>query len=422
MPSVNLSLDPQNPHRKHVPMNSNSHCSGGGGRRLARIIRLVRTAALLMATAFAAKGQQINLPLGSLNPATNTSVRNEVRHAIDKGLAWLEQNQNTNGFWSTPDHPAMTALVLDAFVLRPGRETKSEPAAVQKGYVYLMSCVQPDGGIYQKELQSYNTSVSLMAILLRNRPEDRAAIDMARKFLIGLQVESGDPTNPFNGGIGYGAADKQPDLSNTVLALEAIRYSKPPPDEKIIPAQPDLNWNAAIHFVQCCQNLPGSNSEKWASDDPQNKGGFIYAPGNSLAGETNLPSGKVALRSYGSMGYAGLLSYVYADLKPDDPRVTAVKEWLRTNYTVEENPAMGDQGVYYYYFVMAKALSLSDPGMLETKNGQAVNWREQLALKLINLQQADGSWQNSNGRWWEKDPALDSAFSLIALDMIYNKM
>src|ERR1035438_4286463 len=120
--------------------------------------------------------------------------------------------------------------------------------------------------------------------------------------------------------------------------------------------------------------------------------------------------------SYGSMGYAGLLSYVYADLKPNDPRVTAVKEWLRTNYTVEENPAMGDQGVYYYYFVMAKALSLSDPGMLETKNGQAVNWREQLALKLINLQQADGSWQNSNGRWWEKDPALDSAFSLIALD------
>jgi squalene-hopene/tetraprenyl-beta-curcumene cyclase len=141
-----------------------------------------------------------------------------------------------------------------------------------------------------------------------------------------------------------------------------------------------------------------------------------------MAGETNLPSGRVALRSYGSMGYAGLLSYIYADLKPDDPRVTAVKEWLRTNYTVDENPVMGLQGVYYYYFVMSKALTLCDLGTLDTKDGKAVNWREQLALKLINLQQADGSWTNPNGRWWEKDPALDSAFSLIALDMIYNKL
>jgi squalene-hopene/tetraprenyl-beta-curcumene cyclase len=72
----------------------------------------------------------------------------------------------------------------------------------------------------------------------------------------------------------------------------------------------DLNWSAAIQFIQRCQNLPTHNPEKWASDDPQNKGGFIYAPGESKAGQTNLPSGRVALRSYGSMSYAGLLSYI----------------------------------------------------------------------------------------------------------------
>ncbi len=374
-----------------------------------------------MAAVFAAAGADISVPPISLQPATNTSVRYEVRHAIDKGLAWLEQNQSTNGYWSTPDHPAMTSLVLDAFELRPDRDPKSEPVAVKKAYDFLMSCVQPDGGIYQKELPSYNTSVALMALLLRDRPEYQPVIAKARKFLIGLQVESGDPENPFNGGIGYGATDKKPDLSNTVLAMEALHFSKRPGNDTGTP-EPDLDWKAAIHFVQCCQNLPGSNPEKWASDDPQNKGGFVYAPGVSMAGETNLPSGRVALRSYGSIGYAGLLSYIYADLKPDDPRVSAVKDWLRTNYTVEENPAMGSSGVYYYYFVMAKALTLCDLGALNTTDGKAVNWREQLALKLINLQQADGSWANSNGRWWEKDPALDSAFSLIALDMICNKL
>jgi len=376
-------------------------------------------ASLLMIAPFATLGAPISVPPVQLpSVAMNASVRNEVQHSIEKGLAWLEQNQNTNGFWSSPDQPAITALVLEAFELGPNRDVKAEPLAVQKGYGYLMGCVQPDGGIYRKELQSYNTSVALLAILVRNRPEDQPVIAGARKFLIGLQVESGDPTNAFNGGIGYGSTDKHPDLSNTVFAMEALRYSEHLGEQKGS-AEPDLDWKSAIHFVQCCQNLPGSNPETWASADPQNKGGFVYAPGQSMAGETNLDSGRVALRSYGSMSYAGLLSYVYADLKPDDDRVTAVKNWLRTNYTVDENPAMGLQGIFYYYFVMAKALTLCDLGPLEIKDGQAVNWREQLALKLINLQQSNGSWTNENGRWWEKDPALDSAFCLIALDMIY---
>ena len=232
---------------------------------------------------FVAMGAEVSVPSVQLQSPTNTSLRNEVRHAIDKGLAWLQPHQNTNGYWSTPDHPAMTALVLEAFELRPDRDPKSEPEAVKKGYDFLMSCVQPDGGIYQKELQSYNTSVSLMAILLRDLPENRAVTAKARKFLVGLQVESGDAENPFNGGIGYGATEKQPDLSNTVLALEALSYSKPPADQKGL-AEPDLNWKSAIQFVQRCQNLPGSNHEKWASDDPQNKGGFVYAPGSINCG------------------------------------------------------------------------------------------------------------------------------------------
>src|SRR5208283_4541865 len=144
-------------------MNFNPNCSATGGDRLVRLVRRSCAAAtLLMTGAFAATGAQISVPPLSLQPATNFSVRHEVRHAIDKGLAWLEQNQNTNGLWSTPDHLAMTALVLDACHLRPDRDPKSEPVPVQKGYDDLMSCVQSDGGIYPNQMQSYNTSVALM--------------------------------------------------------------------------------------------------------------------------------------------------------------------------------------------------------------------------------------------------------------------
>src|SRR5206468_2433758 len=145
-----------------------------------------------------------------------------------------------------------------------------------------------------------------------------------------------------------------------------------------------------------------------------NKGGFIYYPGHSMAGnETNAATGRVALRSYGSISYGGMLSYLYADLKRDDPRVTAVFDWLRRNYTLEENPGLGPQGFFFYCHTMSKALSLYGVDELELKNGNRVNWRKELAMKLINLQQRDGSWENQNGRWWEKDPALVTAYCVL---------
>ena len=386
------------------------------------------TVLALFCGALAAFGANPELLKVSLKQAApNVSLRNEVRHAVAKGWGWLEKNQDTNGFWSTPDHPAITALALTSFQLQEeNRDHKTAlPASVKQGYAYLMSCAQADGGIYRKELPSYNTSISLVALALAGRQEYQPAILKARRFIIGLQADLGEPgkvDNILDGGIGYGKNDKTPDLSNTMNALEALYVTKNYLRDQGVLAEGDLNWTAAVHFIQSCQNLPGYNSEKWASDDPQNKGGFIYAPGASKAGETNLPSGRIALRSYGSMSYAGLLSYIYAELKPDDPRVTAVMDWLRSNYTLDENPAMGAQGLFYYYHTMAKALTLHGASTLVTRNGQSVDWREQLVLKLINLQRADGSWANENGRWFEKDPALVTAYSLISLEMIEPKL
>jgi len=362
----------------------------------------------------------------ALPTAQNTSLRNEVRLAAERGLAWLGKNQDTNGAWSSADLPAITALALTAFRLHAGDQVQTpEPSAVTKGYAYLISCAQSDGGIHRNKLPSYNTSMALTALSLANRPEHQEVISKARKFLISLQADFDEPgktDNVLDGGMGYGIKDKLPDLSNTSLALEAMYLSRPPRDAKNLAAAEDLNWQAAIRFIQRCQNLRSHNPEAWASDDSQNKGGFIYAPGRSMAGETNLSSGRVALRSYGSMSYAGLLSYIYADLKRDDPRVNAVVEWLRANFTLDENPAMGPQGLFYYYHTMAKALTVYGADTLETKEGHRINWREQLALRLINLQHSDGSWSNENGRWFEKDPALVTAYSIIALEMIHNKL
>ena len=43
----------------------------------------------------------------------------------------------------------------------------------------------------------------------------------------------------------------------------------------------------------------------------------------------------------------------------------------------------------------------------------------EVALRLINLQQQDGSWANTNGRWWEKDPNLVTSYAVQSLEIIW---
>ena len=166
----------------------------------------------------------------TLPDTTDISFRNELQHAIDKGLAWLEKNQDTNGFWSTADQPAFTALALTAFQGEPtGRYRRIETPGLKKGYAFLLRNLKPDGGIYHTNLVTYNTSLAMMALLAAQRPEYDAPLRQARQFLIGLQKDFGEPgklDTPFDGGIGYGSRYKHSDMGNTLAALEALHYSQ----------------------------------------------------------------------------------------------------------------------------------------------------------------------------------------------------
>jgi len=356
----------------------------------------------------------------------NLSLKQEIQHSVDRGLQWLKKQQAKEGYWSHPGHPALTGLVLTAFMAEPtGTIQALKPDFVKKGYQYLFDNVQPDGGIYGEGMGNYNTSVAIMALVAAYDPTFEPVIRNARNYIVGLQSdfdEKGTTDNPMDGGVGYGGRYQHSDMSNTMFALEALYYTKAMASDTKSGSYQELNWQAAIRFIERCQNLPSHNDQPWASDDPQNKGGFIYFPGDSKSGEMELPSGKKALKSYGSISYAGLLSYIYADLDKDDPRVKAVVEWLRKNFTLEENPGMGKEGLFYYYHTMAKALASYGKHELLLPDGESVDWRKSLATKLFDLQTSDGFWVNESGRWWEKDPVLVTAYSVIALEIIHRSL
>lgn len=353
--------------------------------------------------------------------AQYASISNELEHAIDKGIAYLNSQQKPEGFWQSKDVPAMSALVLCAIMRDPAMQGKPKSEQVQKAYKFIIDSQKEDGGIWNKGLAAYNTSVCLLALLAAKEPAYDAAILKARAYLIRQQNHFA-PDNPYNGGIGYGGKDAPPiaDLSNTTLALEAIYYSKKLAEDGKFGKQPDLDWKAATDFISRCQQNPATNKEPWVSNSPEELGGFVYRPGESKAAKSaKLGEKAEPIKAYGSMSYAGMQSLIYADVKKDDPRVKLVLDWLSRNFTVDENPHMGDEGLYYYYQAMAKALSAAGVDVLKTPDGKVIDWRDALARKLLSVQKSDGSWVNTNNRWWEADPILVTAYTVLALEQLY---
>jgi squalene-hopene/tetraprenyl-beta-curcumene cyclase len=123
------------------------------------------------------------------------------------------------------------------------------------------------------------------------------------------------------------------------------------------------------------------------------------------------------MRSYGSITYAGLLALVYCELEPTDPRVRSTLDWASRHWTLEENPGVGDQGLYFFYNVIGRSLTAA--GIKEIpvagEEGKAINWSDELIKKVSSLQKENGIWVNKNGRFWENDPVLSTSYSILSL-------
>ncbi len=366
-------------------------------------------------------------------PGRHESLKQEIRLAYDRGLTFLKAKQNAEtGQWGDAEPVAFTGLAITSLLLAPDRKPADAlPAEVEKGIAFLMKNVQPDGGIYVKARANYNTSLALTAMLLAPSAAREPTLLAARRFIIGQQNdfdEKGKQDNPFDGGVGYGTPKPNnpahADLSNTHFALEALYYAQSLLADKGDAGknEPQLNYGAAIEFIQNCQNRPETNKASWVSTDAKDAGGFIYSPGETRGGEVKTKDGRTALRSYGSISYAGMLSFIYAGLDKNDPRVKAVIQWITENYTLDENPGLGAEGLYYYYHTMAKGLSIAGVDFLKTKDGKVIDWRADLAKKLLNLQQGDGSWGNTAGRWMESDTTLTTAYMLMALSRVHSTL
>lgn len=356
----------------------------------------------------------------------------QAQKAIDRGIEFLKSQQKPDGSWQeekTP--PAMTALVLKAIVRDDKYDANTD--FVKRGYDKLLSYQLEDGGIYKDTLANYNTAIALSSLAAADNPAFKPRIDRAIAYLKGLQWTDKskfehpdaakrptvkDENDVFYGGWGYGGIARgpaRPDLSNAQITIEALK------DAGL--KESDPAFQNAIKFVTRLQNNSETNNAAWASDD----GGFIYGPGNnrngeSMAGEYIAPDGRRMLRSYGSMTYAGLKSMIYAGLKKDDPRVKAAWDWVRKNWTVDQNPglivdkssALSQSGLFYYLHTAAKTLNAYDEPTIIDGKGVKHDWRLEIINKITSTQKPDGSWVGDK-RWMEDNAILVTSYMVMAL-------
>ncbi len=335
-------------------------------------------------------------------------LKAEVKESMRKGLDWLMKQQNPDGsFGDKVMNPAYTSLAVASIAKSPMREKYMKTPEFDKAVKFVLGCVKEDGGIYISDwAQNYHTSIGLMALasisdnkkVFPELPDYTRQIEKTQKFIKDLQaggkfeLESAD--KDYYGGFGYRRGFSGADMSNTAMALMALKESGLTADDEV--------WKRAITFIEKCQNTKVD-------------GGFIYRPGESKAGEDERGN----YRSYQSMTYAGLLSFIYANVDKDDERVQAAVKWICDHWDLSENIPIGRQGLFYNYHTMAKALNAYGEKYITDKNGLKHNWYLELAQKLISEQKEEGYWVNDEERWFETDKILVTCYSILALNEGY---
>jgi len=376
---------------------------------------LVLLAVGLLVAASCGEKKPVRKPGADKQAIDVKKLKGEIRTSIEKAAAFLRRVQHENGSWGGHGGGVgKTGLVIEALAGAPEDVRKKCGGAIEKGLKYILANRRPDGSIVDEDgmVVNYRTSIATRALIAIDAKKYKDAIDAAVKYTKGIQVN--DPKNKLrHGSIGYGSNKDMGDQMNMQEAIEMLRKAGVSPDDPV--------FKRSLEFLFRTQALDeGADPGVRTAND----GGAIYrsdhtVEGASKAGMMKLPDGTMVPRPYGGATYALLKSLLFAGLKKDHPRVVAAYDWIRRHYSVTENPGLGEKGLYYYYYTMARTLELWGSPTIKVGNIDR-NWAAELAARVISLQDKggkanDGSWFG-DAKWMEDDHALATAYSVYVLN------
>lgn len=318
-------------------------------------------------------------------------------------------------------------MILTAMLDQPN--VKRDDPVIDKGVKWVLTQRKPDGGIYVRGLENYNTAICLsMLARINNEPGMAESIKKTQDYLRNLQWAGQkdsngnivDENHRWYGGAGYGGGGR-PDANNLIHMVQGLHDSGL-----------DCNDPAFQRAVAFMTKLQGSEANKQFGNQINPNGGAIYATSingkdkanelESKAGTVKLSDGSERLQTYGSMTFAMFTTYLYAEVhkkNPNDLRITDALRWISQNYTTDHNPGLPEKdklmGHFNYLITMSRALRAWGQDTITLADGSKRAWRHDVINQIVAMQKPDGSWTNPADRWMESDPNLVTAYALLAL-------
>lgn len=383
--------------------------------------------------------------VAALLPAQD-DLKKKLENAYSSAGDWLVSQQDKSGAWlSGPpgkESPsvAYTSIIVTAFARAPKDLRAKYQKSIDAGSAWIASKKNDDGSFGEGPsggfLKTYATAVALMALAAVDRDKYADLIRGAQAYLKQNQLKEGLE----RGGSGYGDDEPTKDgmkktianMSTTGFAADAMEASGLPKDDQF--------WKLCVEFVRKCQNNSETNTDKEFVEKLKaqglsvgDDGGLYYTPSEDRklhkAGTVKIID-KEVVQSYGSMTYHGIKTYLFAGLKKDSPEVKAAIDWVRKNYTVEAHPGFPFdnqkrnhlRGLFYYYYVMARAMDAIGEKPFTTFDGKEHDWPAEMGEQLLKLMKDGKMWVNENPAWWENDPLLVTSYVLNSLDLILKNL
>ncbi len=336
-------------------------------------------------------------PAGPCRGAENDIDAEQVRQAIDKGVAFLKRGQAPDGTWPNIGGQVggVTALCTLA-LLNCGVPADDE--TIQRSLKYLRK-LPPQ--------TTYVTSLQTMVLCLAEPQKDLIQINNNAKWLSDNQIQEG----ARRGAWAYPGLAIGGDNSNSQFALLGLYEA-----ERAGGRVSDRTWQMTLDYWKSAQNSSdgGFGYYKAANGEAPSTGSMTCAGISSLV----IASGRMAA---GDAEADGDRVQCCGNQLADDSaeRIERGLRWLGDGFTVQANPhhvslrgLRGGSQQWHYYFLYG----VERVGRLTARRfiGDHDWYREGAAfLCSPGLQQSDGKWVGEVGI--EGEPNVATSFALLFL-------
>jgi hypothetical protein len=368
-----------------------------------------RLSKLLALTALVSVALTLAVMSGGAQAAPGSHTQKEVNESIEKGVAYIDTQQNLNGSYGTTAPFAETGMSLVAYSVLANGNFESLKTTyqehVKKAIEYLLKEQGAEGfwadsGFYE----TYSTSIAIAGLepFKGVNAGIPAAIKKGREFLegefqgtafTGCSSEEGSLTASFCGGWNYDKAPGRSDESNTGFAMFGLHQTGGLPAAI---ASQDIGWQHHIQEI---------STNSFAT---RNDGGGSYEPGiNSGSFSSNANDTGSMVFGFGYDGVAATNEGVKAgitlgedvlneyELEKEVSRTMVFHTGAKEDGTCKIGSlgcdwefGSGEGGYHYSLFSLTKGLG----NYIEAKLKEATNWYAKVVDLLLTQQELSGSW------------------------------